>query len=153
MLNNRLSELGPIPVIALVALTFWFWWPIGLATLGYLSFSRRRNGTSPGQWFNASQGSASTPNNRPGGNYPGNNNSGWGGWGGRFTSTRQAPPAGNRAFDEYRAETLRRLEEEQQEFVEYLERLRQARDKSEFDAFMADRRGRGAPERPVAEQA
>jgi hypothetical protein len=50
--------------------------------------------------------------------------------------------SGNAAFDEYRAETLRRLEEEQKEFREYLERLRKARDKEEFDRFMADRKGR-----------
>ncbi len=53
--------------------------------------------------------------------------------------------SGNRAFDEYRAETLRRLEEEQKEFVDYLERLRQAKDKSEFDQFMAERRRRTGP--------
>ena len=58
-------------------------------------------------------------------------------------------------FDEYRAETLRRLEEEQREFVEYLDRLRQAKDKAEFDQFMADRRRRtepegGLPEAPAA---
>ena len=52
--------------------------------------------------------------------------------------------APNSAFDDYRAETLRRLEEEQKEFQEYLERLRRARDKSEFDAFMAER-GRYSP--------
>ena len=34
--------------------------------------------------------------------------------------------SGNAAFDEYRSETLRRLEDEQKEFVDYLERLRQA---------------------------
>jgi len=50
--------------------------------------------------------------------------------------------SGNAAFDEYRAETIKRLEDEQKEFVEYLEKLRQAKDKSEFDQFMADRRGR-----------
>ena len=44
-----------------------------------------------------------------------------------------APPSGNRAFDEYRSETLRRLEDEQKEFVEYLDRLRQARDRQEFE--------------------
>jgi hypothetical protein len=49
---------------------------------------------------------------------------------------------GNRAFDEYRAETLRRLEDEQREFMEFLERLRQAKDKTEFDEFMAERRRR-----------
>ena len=50
--------------------------------------------------------------------------------------------SGNAAFDEYRAETIKRLEDEQKEFVEYLEKLRQAKDKQEFDQFMADRRSR-----------
>ncbi len=49
--------------------------------------------------------------------------------------------SGNRAFDEYKAETLRRLAEEQREFLAFLGRLRHARDKEEFDRFMADRRG------------
>ncbi|HYZ41687.1 MAG TPA: DUF2852 domain-containing protein [Stellaceae bacterium] len=51
--------------------------------------------------------------------------------------------SGNRAFDEYRAEMLRRLEEEQREFMEFLDRLRHARDKAEFDQFMAERRRNG----------
>jgi hypothetical protein len=46
---------------------------------------------------------------------------------------------GNSAFDEYRAETLRRLEKEQADFEEHLENLRRAKDKSEFDEFMAKR--------------
>lgn len=49
---------------------------------------------------------------------------------------------GNRAFDEYREETLRRLEDEAVEFHTFLERLRMARDKAEFEQFMADRRAR-----------
>jgi len=53
-----------------------------------------------------------------------------------------APSSGNRAFDDYRADTLRRLEEEQREFREFLERLRLAKDKTEFDQFMAERRNR-----------
>ena len=60
---------------------------------------------------------------------------GWFGGAGGATS-------GNHAFDEYRAETLRRLEEEQQEFSTFLDRLRFAKDKAEFDAFMAERRER-----------
>jgi hypothetical protein len=52
------------------------------------------------------------------------------------------PSSGNRAFDEYRTETLRRLEEEQREFRDFLDRLRHAKDKAEFDQFMADRRSR-----------
>jgi hypothetical protein len=57
------------------------------------------------------------------------------------------PSSGNWAFDEYRADTLRRLEEEQREFTEYLERLRRAKDKTEFDQFMAEmrRRSEGGP--------
>ena len=61
--------------------------------------------------------------------------------------------SGNRAFDEYRAETLKRLEEEQREFKEFLDRLRFARDKTEFDQFMAERRSRSAsPPPPPAPQ-
>jgi hypothetical protein len=50
--------------------------------------------------------------------------------------------SGNRAFDDYRSETLKRLEDEQREFKEFLERLRVAKDRAEFDQFMADRRQR-----------
>ena|SRR5579883_1306099 len=55
--------------------------------------------------------------------------------------------SGNRAFDEYRSETLKRLEDEQREFKEFLERLRFAKDRSEFDQFMNERRNR-PPEQP-----
>jgi Protein of unknown function (DUF2852) len=48
----------------------------------------------------------------------------------------------NRAFDEYRTETLKRMEDEQREFRDFLARLRQAKDKAEFDQFMAERRNR-----------
>jgi Protein of unknown function (DUF2852) len=48
----------------------------------------------------------------------------------------------NRAFDEYRSETLKRLEEEQREFKDFLGRLRFAKDRAEFDQFMAERRSR-----------
>ena len=56
-----------------------------------------------------------------------------------------APTSGNRAFDEYRMETLRRLEEEQTEFRDFLDRLRHAKDKEEFDQFMAQHRSRPTP--------
>ena len=48
-------------------------------------------------------------------------------------------PSGNSAFDNYKAETLRRLEEDQAAFEAYLQRLRDAKDKSEFDQFMDER--------------
>jgi len=57
--------------------------------------------------------------------------------------------SGNRAFDEYRTETLSRLEDEQREFRDFLDRLRQAKDKAEFDQFMSERRNRPPePDRP-----
>ncbi len=48
--------------------------------------------------------------------------------------------SGNSAFDSYKEDTLRRLEEEQEAFQGFLERLRKAKDQAEFDQFMADRR-------------
>ena len=47
--------------------------------------------------------------------------------------------SGNTAFDAYKADTLRRLEDEQDAFEAFLQRLRDAKDKSEFDQFMSDR--------------
>jgi len=40
---------------------------------------------------------------------------------------------------------LRRLEDEQREFHDFLGRLRMAKDKAEFDQFMAERRNRPNP--------
>ena len=42
------------------------------------------------------------------------------------------------------SEALRKLEEEAAEFREFLERLRMAKDRAEFDEFMNDRRNRPA---------
>ena len=47
--------------------------------------------------------------------------------------------SGNHAFDAYKADTLQRLEEEQDAFEAFLQRLREAKDKAEFDQFMDDR--------------
>lgn len=61
------------------------------------------------------------------------------GWG-RNYGHAGAGPTGNAAFDEYREETLKRLQEEQTAFVDFLEKLRRAKDKAEFDQFMTDRK-------------
>jgi hypothetical protein len=69
--------------------------------------------------------------------------------------------SGNLAFDEWREAELARLEAEHQkliaaerEFVEYMENLRRAKDREEFDRFMAARRSRapdaGGPDQPAA---
>jgi hypothetical protein len=51
----------------------------------------------------------------------------------------QKVSSGNRAFDEYREETLKRLAEDRKLFEEFMERLRLSKDKAEFDQFMAQR--------------
>jgi hypothetical protein len=122
----RIDEHGKAAWIALLVLSFVLFWPIGLALLAYVIWSGRmgcgKHG-GPGRWY--------FNNEREGRQGP------WGRWGfGRQESS------GNRAFDEYRMETLKRLEEEQKEFRDFLDRLRHAKDKAEFDQFMADRRTR-----------
>ncbi|KIT16967.1 DUF2852 domain-containing protein [Jannaschia aquimarina] len=53
--------------------------------------------------------------------------------------SRMTGGTGNTAFDAYKADMLRRLEDEQRAFEEFLERLREAKDKAEFDQFMDER--------------
>lgn len=47
--------------------------------------------------------------------------------------------SGNASFDAYRSDMLTRLETEQSHFENFLGRLRDAKDQSEFDKFMDDR--------------
>ena len=55
------------------------------------------------------------------------------------------------AFDAYREETLKRLEDEHSQFLDFLRKLREAKDKAEFDQFMAEQdRRRANPEQPAA---
>jgi hypothetical protein len=69
-----------------------------------------------------------------------------GGFGGGMSGFQRT--SGNIAFDDYRAEVLRRLEEERRKldeeqcaFSDFVLRLRRAKDQEEFDRFMADRNG------------
>jgi hypothetical protein len=50
--------------------------------------------------------------------------------------------SGNASFDRYRDEMMERLEQEQENFEDFLDRLRAAKDSTEFDQFMDDRAGR-----------
>ena len=113
-------------------------WPIAVAGLVFMVASGRF-GCGGRRWrqAQAAQGQNGS-NNSPWQSYmpP------WARWCGNGGGDRSPTPptSGNHAFDEYRAETLRRLEEEQNEFSSFLERLRFAKDKAEFDQFMAERR-------------
>ena len=95
--------------IAAMVLGFIFFWPVGLALLAYMIWSKRM--------FSSSSSRCMT----------------------RKSAHSMSRPTGNAAFDAYKADTLRRLEEEQGSFESFLERLRAAKDKSEFDAFMDER--------------
>ena len=124
-LAARIDEYGKPAWIALMILGFIIFWPLGLAVLAYIIWSGRMG------WKSGSCG--------------------WHGqsrMGGRGTWWTP-PTSGNRAFDEYRQETLKRLEEEQREFKDFLDRLRFAKDKTEFDQFMAERRDRPAEPKDV----
>jgi Protein of unknown function (DUF2852) len=135
-ITARLDEIGKPAWIALLVLGFWAWWPIGLAILAFTIWSGRMGcgyHGGYGHWQNKMERMQRKMD--------------W--MRSRMAGTPWAPPSsGNRAFDEYRSETLRRLEEEQREFRDFLARLRFAKDKTEFDQFMAERRDRPAPEAP-----
>ncbi|MEO1318428.1 MAG: DUF2852 domain-containing protein [Pseudomonadota bacterium] len=57
----------------------------------------------------------------------------------RRSADNLARSSGNTAFDEYREATIKRLEEEQEAFTAFLARLRDAKDRAEFDRFRAER--------------
>src|SRR5262245_648222 len=136
----KLDDLGRPAWIALMILGFMAWWPLGLAVLAFLIGSGRmgcgRNGSHWEHKMTRLQDKMDRVREKM------DRVGGGGGWWG------QSPTSGNRAFDEYKADTLQRLEEEQREFKEFLARLRFAKDRAEFDQFMAERRNRPAPEAP-----
>jgi hypothetical protein len=124
----------PVGIAAMI-LGFALFWPIGLAILAFLIASGRL-GCRHRRW---AQWGAQGPQQPTQGGNTWNASPPWAKWCGGDRA--QTPPSsGNHAFDDYRAETLRRLEEEQSEFSSFLERLRFAKDKAEFDQFMNDRR-------------
>ena len=128
-LERRAWDLPKPVAIILVIFGFLIWWPLGLAALAFFIWSRGMGCGHRGvdRWqhkMDRMQAKMDRVRERMGG--------GGGFW--------QTPSSGNNAFDEYRTETLKRLEDEQREFQDFLQRLRFAKDKSEFDQFMNERR-------------
>ena len=109
-----LDARGKAAWIVASVLGFIFFWPVGLAFLAYMLWSGRLG----------SSGSRRSASRMP------------------FVTGMRS--TGNAAFDAYKADTLRRLEEEQTNFEAFLKRLRDARDKAEFDQFMEERKRDGA---------
>lgn len=110
--ESWLDERGRGAWIAAMVLGFIVFWPIGLALLAYMIWGKQMFGKS----------CKTNGMNRM--------HRGWGGL---------SAPTGNTAFDAYRSETLKRLEDEQAAFQDFLDRLRKAKDQTEFDAFMDER--------------
>jgi hypothetical protein len=105
--ENWLDQRGKSAWVIAMVLGFIFFWPVGLALLAYMIWSKRM--------FNGSCGKQT------------------------LFRKHSFQSSGNSAFDAYKADTLRRLEDEQTSFEAFLQRLRHAKDKSEFDQFMDER--------------
>jgi uncharacterized protein DUF2852 len=125
--ENWLDERGKGAWIAAMVLGFIFIWPVGLALLFYMIWSKRMSSRSFSRSFGCSHSRHKSA---------------------RHSSFRSS---GNVAFDSYKEETLKRLEDEQEAFRSFLDRLREAKDKTEFDQFMDDRAKGAKPanEEPV----
>jgi Protein of unknown function (DUF2852) len=148
-MDGLLEKLDDIPRpawIALVVLGFIVFWPIGLALLIYLKWSGRmfcsRGGygrwhTPDGRFDSHAARDAARAEWRA-------RREEWRDWKRRQRWSHRNS-SGNVAFDEYREETLRKLDEEQREFRDYLDKLRSAKDRAEFDQFMSERRNRASP--------
>jgi hypothetical protein len=150
VLVEKLDELGKPAWIALMILGFVVWWPLGLVVLTFILGSGRMGmgcwNHGAGRWqhnmgrWQSKMERMQEKMDRMRAKMDGGRSGGeW--WGSPRSS-------GNRAFDDYRTETLQRLEEEQREFKEFLERLRFAKDRAEFDQFMTERRNRPHDEGP-----
>lgn len=99
---------GKLAWIAIMVLGFVFFWPVGLAILFFLIWSKRM--------FNGDKSVGKT-----------------------FGRRYRFRPSGNAAFDNYKEQVLQRLEDEQTAFEEFLKRLRESKDKAEFDQFLDER--------------
>lgn len=126
-----LDERGKGAWIAAMVISFIFFWPVGLALLAYMIWSKRmfskcshRRSTETTAWKDA-----------------------------HYARRHGFSSSGNTAFDAYKAETLRRLMSEQEAFEAFLERLRAAKDKSEFDQFMEERASAAQTARAEAAEA
>ncbi len=106
------SRWTPVGIAAIV-FGFMVWWPLGMGILAYIV------------WGGSVDDLISDGIDKL-----------------RGTINPASAPAssGNAAFDAYRNEVLRDLEKQQEEFDDFVEHLRQARDREEFERFMDSRK-------------
>ena len=141
---RRGSRWTAFEIIAMI-LGFIVFWPIGLAILGYKFWQSRYGGPdlqtmATNKWQDARTMMSSNSTR----------GSSWRCGGAMRSASRfYTPSTGNAAFDEWRTAELARLDEErrklddaQREFAEYVDAIRRAKDREEFERFMAERRAR-----------
>ncbi|MCE4222355.1 DUF2852 domain-containing protein [Methylobacterium sp. C25] len=140
----RACHGGPFPrrslEIGAIVIGFIYWWPAALAYVawkiaGYPALGQMREFAQTGSWKFGSAGGTS-----------------------RFAKAFEAAKdrgvyrsgTGNSAFDEYRKAELERLEarrralqEESRAFAQFVEELKRAKDREQFDAYMAKKRSEG----------
>jgi hypothetical protein len=136
-----------VELIAMV-LGFMIFWPIGLAILGFKYWQYKTGGSdlqtvATGAFRNARSAMGGFQASAPGQWAQRNWSQNWAH--GFSTST------GNAAFDAWKSAEIARLEEERRrledahrEFSDWLENIRKAKDREEFERFMNERRSRGA---------
>lgn len=121
-----LDQYGRKAWIALMVLSFIFAGPFGLVVLFFmLGTGRFKRSSFPQYASQMTRGSCSFRT--------------------RHATHHMSRATGNRAFDAYKADTIARLEQEQAEFEAFLIRLRESRDKAEFDQYL-DQRAKEADE-------
>src|SRR3981189_3521090 len=124
-LMERLDDIPRPAWIALVVVSFIVFWPIGLALLIYLKWSGRMFCSRYGRYGHWA-GPAGRSERREA-------REEWRAW--KRRARWGGGGSGNVAFDEYREETLRKLDEEQRGLTESHPRCPAGQDRSEFDQF------------------
>lgn len=135
--SGRGARWRPLELAAMIG-GFILFWPIGLAVLA-LKIWQKRSGDQ-GDLAGFAMGRFEEARQQTSDLFRGEGR-GWsqggGDWGGS---------SGNRAFDDWRAAELARIEEERRkldearrEFSEYRDHLRKAKDREEFDRFVRER--------------
>ncbi len=131
-----------VELIAMV-LGFMVFWPVGLAILGFKYWQYKTGGAdlqtaATGAFRSARSAMGGFPSSAPGD------------WGRRTWAHGFTTATGNAAFDAWKSAELARLEEERRrledahrEFAEWLENVRKAKDREEFERFMNERRAKG----------
>lgn len=138
------SRWTMVELIAMV-LGFMVFWPIGLAVLGFKYWQYKTGGSdlqtvATGAFRSARSAMSGLQASAPRGAWRQAGTS----WAHGFTAS-----TGNAAFDAWKSAEIARLEEERRrlevahrEFAEWLENVRTAKDREEFERFMSERRGK-----------